>query len=239
MADFSKPVLSDLYQNVLQYIRDLFADAVKWLDGTSSTNVPTGAKRWNATTKRFEKYDGVSWVELIPKATDKYDINVDRVDGYDVGNGASNILLLDASGKVPASNLTQTAAVTSFTPAGSIAATNVQAAIQELDGDVTGHTGAASGAHAASAISNTPAGGVSATTVQAAINELDSDLTTVNNAKADKTITISAGAGLTGGGDLSANRTLAIASTSNGYGTRTVSTASPTGGVDGDIWYQV
>jgi len=27
--------------------------------------------------------------------------------------------------------------------------------------------------------------------------------------------------------------------TSNGYGTRTVSTSAPTGGVDGDIWYQV
>ena len=28
-------------------------------------------------------------------------------------------------------------------------------------------------------------------------------------------------------------------STSNGYGTRTVSTGAPTGGADGDIWYQV
>ena len=50
---------------------------------------------------------------------------------------------------------------------------------------------------------------------------------------------ITAGAGLTGGGDLTNNRTLAIASYSNGYGNRTVSTAAPAGGSDGDIWYQV
>lgn len=57
--------------------------------------------------------------------------------------------------------------------------------------------------------------------------------------KALKTTTISAGAGLTGGGSLAANRTLSIASDSNGYGTRTVSTSSPTGGSDGDMWFVV
>jgi hypothetical protein len=51
--------------------------------------------------------------------------------------------------------------------------------------------------------------------------------------------TITAGAGLSGGGDLSSNRTLSIASDSNGYGTRYVSTSAPTGGNDGDIWYQI
>jgi hypothetical protein len=53
------------------------------------------------------------------------------------------------------------------------------------------------------------------------------------------TIQISAGAGLTGGGDLSTNLTLSIATNSNGFGTRYVSTGSPTGGVNGDIWYQI
>jgi hypothetical protein len=52
-------------------------------------------------------------------------------------------------------------------------------------------------------------------------------------------LTITAGAGLTGGGDLTNNRTLAIASYSNGYGNRTVSTGAPTGGSNGDIWYQI
>lgn len=35
------------------------------------------------------------------------------------------------------------------------------------------------------------------------------------------------------------NVTFAIASGSNGYGVRTVSTSAPSGGNDGDIWYQV
>ena len=51
--------------------------------------------------------------------------------------------------------------------------------------------------------------------------------------------TITAGGGLTGGGNLAANISFAIASDSNGYGTRYVSTSTPTGGNDGDIWYQI
>ena len=60
-----------------------------------------------------------------------------------------------------------------------------------------------------------------------------------NLGAAASAITISAGSGLSGGGDLSANRTLSIASNSNGYGVRTISTSVPTGGNDGDIWYQI
>jgi len=46
--------------------------------------------------------------------------------------------------------------------------------------------------------------------------------------------------GLTGGGDLSADRTITIASNSNGYGIRYVSTGAPSfAGVSGDIWYQI
>jgi hypothetical protein len=69
------------------------------------------------------------------------------------------------------------------TPAGTIAATTVQAAINELDGDVqtvqtnlTNHINDTTDAHAGTAITNTPAGTIAATTVQAAINELDGDI---------------------------------------------------------------
>jgi len=48
-----------------------------------------------------------------------------------------------------------------------------------------------------------------------------------------------AGNGLAGGGSLTANVTLTIAANSNGYGTRYVSTSAPSGGSDGDIWYQI
>jgi hypothetical protein len=57
--------------------------------------------------------------------------------------------------------------------------------------------------------------------------------------KADKTIVVGGTNGLIGGGPLSADVTLEIAPNSNGYGIRTISTAQPTGGADGDIWYVV
>ena len=65
------------------------------------------------------------------------------------------------------------------TPAGTIVATDVQAALNELDGDITNHVGDASDAHDASAISNVPAGSISATNVQDAIDELDGDITKI------------------------------------------------------------
>jgi hypothetical protein len=54
-------------------------------------------------------------------------------------------------------------------------------------------------------------------------------------------ISITGTGGLTGGGNLLASRTISIASDSNGFGTRYVSTSLPSDsvGVNGDIWYQV
>lgn len=60
-----------------------------------------------------------------------------------------------------------------------------------------------------------------------------------NIGAASSGITITGTSGLTGGGDLTSNRTLTIATDSNGYGTRTVSSALPSGGSNGDIWYQI
>lgn len=91
MADFNKPQITDPYADVLQAVRDMFTDLVKGLDGTATSNLPGGALRWNSVNKRFEKWNGSAWTELIAKATDKYDINVDRVDGLDAGNANGNI----------------------------------------------------------------------------------------------------------------------------------------------------
>ena len=60
-----------------------------------------------------------------------------------------------------------------------------------------------------------------------------------NLGAAAATTLITAGAGLAGGGSLATDRTLSIASNSNGYGIRYVSTSGPTGGTNGDIWYQI
>jgi hypothetical protein len=54
------------------------------------------------------------------------------------------------------------------------------------------------------------------------------------------TRTITGTGGLTGGGDLSSDRVITIATTSNGYGTRYIGTTGPNiAGVNGDIWYQI
>jgi len=68
----------------------------------------------------------------------------------------------------------QTAAEVPFTPAGTVAATDVQAAIVELDGDIQGHITDTSDAHDASAISvdSTTLVGTG-TDVQAVLEELD------------------------------------------------------------------
>lgn len=79
----------------------------------------------------------------------------------------------------------------SNTPAGNVAATTVQAAINELDSEkattgsvttvqanVDAHINDTTDAHAGTAITNVPAGGVAATTVQSAINELDTEKAT-------------------------------------------------------------
>jgi len=60
-----------------------------------------------------------------------------------------------------------------------------------------------------------------------------------NLGAAASSVQIIAGAGLQGGGDLVTDRTLAIATNSNGYGVRYISTADPSGGNNGDIWYQI
>ena len=50
---------------------------------------------------------------------------------------------------------------------------------------------------------------------------------------------ITANATTAGTGLTDTSGTFSIATDSNGFGTRTVSTSSPSGGSDGDIWYKV
>lgn len=62
-----------------------------------------------------------------------------------------------------------------FTPAGSLAAVDVQGALVELDGDVQGHLSDTTDAHDASAISYAGNTGLSSTDVEAALDELDNE----------------------------------------------------------------
>lgn len=53
---------------------------------------------WDTANNLIKRYDGTSWVVL--KSADSTTIS-----GYQVGNAANNVLLLDSSAKVPAANL--------------------------------------------------------------------------------------------------------------------------------------
>lgn len=70
--DFSLPTLTTSYAEFVAAVKARDEDIAKMFDGTTTINIPNGAKRWNATSKKFEKFDGTSWSDL----TTLYEIKV-------------------------------------------------------------------------------------------------------------------------------------------------------------------
>jgi len=97
-----------------------------------------------------------------------------RYEKWDMTDAVSSVF--GRTGAVTAQNGDYTASQVTNVPAGSIAAVTVQAAINELDGDIQGHITDASDAHDASAISVVPSGNLASTDVQAALEELQTDI---------------------------------------------------------------
>ena len=66
MADWASPQLSSTYTVFRQALNDRLVDAALMFDSasTSATNIPSGAKRWNSTSSKFEKYNGSTWGDL-------------------------------------------------------------------------------------------------------------------------------------------------------------------------------
>ena len=148
----------------LQADEILLADITRVFGGTTVVNAAIGTSRRQ-------------WA--ISATSGAYEVRTGQVDTaiQAVLDVAGNHIV-DAVGAHAATAI-------SNTPAGTIAATTVQAAIDELHTDIEDHKVDASGAHLASAITNTPAGAIVAVTVQAALNELDADLTLHKDDAAD------------------------------------------------------
>lgn len=92
--DFNTPSLSSLYSDMLNQLKARDVEIAKMFDGSSNTNVPVGAIRFNSTNARWEKYDGTTWNNLLAK----YSIDVDKVDGCNVNDtGTSNYDLWTAA----------------------------------------------------------------------------------------------------------------------------------------------
>lgn len=68
MADWSNPVLSSLYTDVLADLKARDVSVAKLFDGASDTNVPTNAKRWTSASNKLENWNGASWDTLFDPA---------------------------------------------------------------------------------------------------------------------------------------------------------------------------
>ena len=75
MANWNLPTLTDLYTNILTYLKQRDDDnATMFRDGTA-TNIPTGAIKWNASASKFESWATITWETLDTE----YDINVTKL----------------------------------------------------------------------------------------------------------------------------------------------------------------
>jgi len=138
MANWNNPTTTSLYTDFVTEVKSRDLDLAKGLDPTLAppTNPVADMVRFNRTTKRWENYNGVSWDQLVDKATTDYDIsaallnqkvsgnasgnipvsngtantnlNADMVDGKHADNSANNLLVLDGSGVVADAQLLAT-----------------------------------------------------------------------------------------------------------------------------------
>lgn len=64
MANWSNPLLTSTYTNFVTEVKDRDTDLALQFDGTTSSNIPTGAIRWNSGVNRWQKWSGSAWGEL-------------------------------------------------------------------------------------------------------------------------------------------------------------------------------
>ena len=159
--DFTLPTLTSLYPDMVNLLKARDVDAVTWLDGTTSSNLPSGAKRWNSSASKFEKYDGTSWEPLASK----YMINVDMVDGCTVNDiGTTNTdlwtatkVLSELNTKLPSSSYTANDILTKLKA--------VDGAASGLDADLLDGMHASSANTASTVVARDSSGNFSAGTI--------------------------------------------------------------------------
>jgi hypothetical protein len=64
MADWSLPTLSSTYANFLAEVKSRDTDLALQFDGTTTTNIPTGAIRWTSASNTWQKWTGSAWGAL-------------------------------------------------------------------------------------------------------------------------------------------------------------------------------
>lgn len=96
MADFNQPVLSSLYSDMLNILKERDNEALIWMEGSTNTNLPLNAKRWNPSNNYFEKFNGTAWVALATK----YNIDVEKIDGCTVNDLGTAVTDLWTASKI-------------------------------------------------------------------------------------------------------------------------------------------
>ena len=65
-ADYNKPISTDNYLDILTQLRDNITAGQSLLnDLTGVTNIPTGALRYDQTAKKFQIYNGTTFVDTV------------------------------------------------------------------------------------------------------------------------------------------------------------------------------
>jgi hypothetical protein len=110
MANWSNPVLTSTYTDVLNILKDRDVDLALQFDGATVSNLPTNTIRWSSTANRWQKWSGSAWGEL----TTTY-----ALTGLSTTGNAS------VGGTLGVTGATTLAAATATTPATADNSTNI------------------------------------------------------------------------------------------------------------------
>lgn len=176
MADFNQPVLSSLYSDMLNILKERDKEALIWMEGSTNTNLPLNAKRWNSSNNYFEKFNGTSWVAL----TTKYNIDVEKIDGCTVNDLGTAVTDLWTASKI-STELSAKLNSSSYTAADILTKLKtVDGASSGLDADLLDGLHASSTNAVNSIVARDASGNFSAGTITATLSGNASSATTLS-----------------------------------------------------------
>lgn len=176
MADFNQPVLSSLYSDMLNILKERDKEALIWMEGSTNTNLPLNAKRWNSSNNYFEKFNGTSWVAL----TAKYNIDVEKLDGCTVNDLGTSVTDVWTASKI-GTELSAKLNSSSYTAADILTKLKtVDGASSGLDADLLDGLHASSTNAVNSIVARDASGNFSAGTITAALTGNASSATTLS-----------------------------------------------------------